>query len=418
VGKENIPSNCPVIFAPNHLNSVMDAIAILTIVSQRMPLVFLARSDVFKGAIFSKILHFLKIMPAFRMVDGINNLQKNQNTFNQCINILHRKNCIGIMPEGNQGEQHRIRPIMKGIFRIAFGAQQKWGNNPMVKIIPVGINMGHLIEANKHIIINIGKPIEISDYMISYNDNEIKTLTTIKNDLKIALSNLTLDISSNLNYDTFYSIIETINLSAIKKMKIEDNTINRFISKQMICKRLLDIERNDIDRLDQIKILNQSFQSLCKSMGVNTTILDYNTGSIQILLIKTFWALSILPLFVLGVFLNFFPVYVPVVIRKIMNVEYEGFFSSIHFGIGLISYPFFYIFQSILLTYLFHLDWKVFFIFILVHFAFRKTTFEWYRMYKDFVSKWRYILIKTYKKEKFNELNTIYQKLNNICLEN
>ena len=164
-GRENIPENCPVIYAPNHINALMDAIAVHSIAPYHVPVIFLARADIFKNPTAAKILKFIKILPAFRMRDGFENLGKNNEVFEQCVEIINKNNALGIMPEGNQGEQRKLRPFVKGIFRIAFDAQQKYGLKPKVKIVPVGIDYGDLKKFGKHIIINIGKPIEVSDYM-------------------------------------------------------------------------------------------------------------------------------------------------------------------------------------------------------------------------------------------------------------
>jgi 1-acyl-sn-glycerol-3-phosphate acyltransferase len=45
MGKENIPETGPIILAPNHLNALMDALAAISVVPHKMPVVFLARSD-------------------------------------------------------------------------------------------------------------------------------------------------------------------------------------------------------------------------------------------------------------------------------------------------------------------------------------------------------------------------------------
>ena len=75
-GKENIPRNCPIIFASNHQNALMDPLAILY--ASNMQVVFAARADMFKNKTVTKILYFLKIIPIFRMKDGKENLQKNK----------------------------------------------------------------------------------------------------------------------------------------------------------------------------------------------------------------------------------------------------------------------------------------------------------------------------------------------------
>ena len=45
-GKEHIPVGCPVIFAPNHQNALMDPLVVHF--AARMQTVFLARADIFR----------------------------------------------------------------------------------------------------------------------------------------------------------------------------------------------------------------------------------------------------------------------------------------------------------------------------------------------------------------------------------
>ena len=124
IGKENIPTDVPVIFAPNHNSALMDALAIHVAAPHDLPIVFLARADIFNNKIAAKILRFCKMIPAFRMRDGVENLEKNNETFIRCVEVLDHNKALGIMPEGNQGEQRKLRPLLKGIFRIAFVGQQ------------------------------------------------------------------------------------------------------------------------------------------------------------------------------------------------------------------------------------------------------------------------------------------------------
>ena len=81
VGKENIPTDGAVIFAPNHTNALQDALAVLSINSERK--VFVARADIFRNKKIAKILRWLKIMPIRRMRDGASEVLQNDETENK-----------------------------------------------------------------------------------------------------------------------------------------------------------------------------------------------------------------------------------------------------------------------------------------------------------------------------------------------
>ena len=52
IGRENIPQDGAIIFAPNHTNTLMDALVVLNM--DRNPKVFVARADVFKNRKLAK----------------------------------------------------------------------------------------------------------------------------------------------------------------------------------------------------------------------------------------------------------------------------------------------------------------------------------------------------------------------------
>ena len=69
LGRENINPDDPLIFAPNHQNALMDALAVLF--THKGQPVFLARADIFKRKTIAAILYFLKILPVYRIREGL-----------------------------------------------------------------------------------------------------------------------------------------------------------------------------------------------------------------------------------------------------------------------------------------------------------------------------------------------------------
>ena len=68
-GIENIPTDKPVIFAPNHQNALMDPLIILY--TTPFQTYFLARADIFKRPMLRKLFTFFKMLPVYRIRDGI-----------------------------------------------------------------------------------------------------------------------------------------------------------------------------------------------------------------------------------------------------------------------------------------------------------------------------------------------------------
>ncbi|NJM15402.1 MAG: hypothetical protein HC896_08510 [Bacteroidales bacterium] len=133
---KSVKQNKPIIFALNHQNALMDALAVVHAVKSQP--VFLARSDIFRNPVQAKILNFFKIMPIYRIRDGAENVKKNDEVFEKTMNVLrNKKSPLGIMPEGMHGDKRRLRPLVKGVFRIALLAQQEYGKTRKCSLCPL-----------------------------------------------------------------------------------------------------------------------------------------------------------------------------------------------------------------------------------------------------------------------------------------
>ena len=122
-GKENIPKNKPIIFAPNHQSAFLDAAIVGYSVGK--PVYFIGRADIFKNKIAKYMLESLNSLPIYRVRDGIAAVKKNNEAFDRLYDILEKKNPIAIYPEGNQGEYKQLRGLKKGIFKVGVGAENK-----------------------------------------------------------------------------------------------------------------------------------------------------------------------------------------------------------------------------------------------------------------------------------------------------
>jgi 1-acyl-sn-glycerol-3-phosphate acyltransferase len=163
INRHNIPLNQPIILAPNHQNALMDAMVLVC--NMPFQIVFLARADIFKGKRMARFLTFTNIMPIYRMRDGIENVKRNDEVFEKTVQVLNNKNNpLGMFAEGNHGDKRRLRPLVKGLFRIAILAQEEYGNEPGVKIVPIGIDYGHYQHFRSTLFVNIGEPTEIAPF--------------------------------------------------------------------------------------------------------------------------------------------------------------------------------------------------------------------------------------------------------------
>lgn len=165
VGKENIPTDGAVIFAPNHTNALCDAMAILGIDHRRK--VFVARADIFKDPKKAAILNWLKIMPISRVRDGLEEVRHNDETMNKAVDVLRDSVPFCIFAEGTHHPDRSILPLCKGVFRIALQANESFGHEKPVYIVPVGIAYGDYFHLWDSVQVTIGEPINVTSFVES-----------------------------------------------------------------------------------------------------------------------------------------------------------------------------------------------------------------------------------------------------------
>ena len=203
-GLENVPQDGAVIFAPNHTNALMDALIILAM--DHKPKVFVARADIFKNPTLAKIFTFLKIMPIMRMRDGINEVKKNDKTIERAVDVLKDKVPFCIFPEGQHQAKHSAQPLSKGIFRIAFQAQELMPDQPLY-IVPVGIQYGNFFRFRSTVNVNFGEAINVTEFVKANTEKTPQEQMNIMRDiLSQKMKSLIMYIPNDEDYDATYEI--------------------------------------------------------------------------------------------------------------------------------------------------------------------------------------------------------------------
>lgn len=384
-GAENIPTQGPVIFAPNHLNALMDALAIHSATPDNYATIFLARADMFRKKKVADFLTFAKIMPAFRIRDGFEQLEKNNEVFERCVEVLEHGNTMGIMPEGNQELENRIRPLVKGIFRVAFAAQQKIGMGKTVKIIPVGLDYGSFVKSQNHIIVNFGKAIDVIDYMADYNVNPVLAINKLRDDLRLKMGDLVLNLDSKDNYKSFEQATKLSNLSVLRYLKLDKNTTNLFLTRQQIGKKLLALESDNPQLTNELNELCHEFILLKEEYKLHEANFDLKKSSLAKDLMSVLTFILLTPIFTIGLLLNFLPFFSPVWIRKQLKVKFEGFFTSLQYGIGIITFPLFYLLQSILIVLISSISAWYVLLLLPLHYFSGKWAIKIYKQFRKFI---------------------------------
>jgi 1-acyl-sn-glycerol-3-phosphate acyltransferase len=218
VGRERIPQDGAIIYAPNHTNALMDALVILAM--DRRAKVFVARADIFRKPILAKIFKFLKIMPIMRIRDGFDEVKKNQDTIEKAVDVLHDKVPFCIFPEGQHQAKYSSLPLSKGIFRIAFQAQELMPDMPLY-IVPVGLRYGSFFRFRSTVRVQIGEPINVGEFIASNSESTPQEqMNMLKDILSERMKSSIFYIPNDEHYDATYEICAAVVKRQVKQVNL------------------------------------------------------------------------------------------------------------------------------------------------------------------------------------------------------
>ena len=346
IGKENIPYGSRFIITPNHQNALMDAMAVLYSVEEK-DIIFVARADIFKKKSQKKILTLFKMLPIYRIRDGVQELSKNEEIFERSVRILTAQVPVCLMPEGNHGDKRKLRNFVKGAFRIAFRAQELTGEEESLKILPVGLDYKHYQKYYTDLLIVIGEPINVIDYMDDYNESQPKGLNTLRDRVAEEMKKLMIHISNDELYDLYQDMRHIWNSRMRKMIGIRGESLFDQFKADKVMIRIFDSKYDtEPDALRSLAEKTSSYIKNLKALNMRNKVIEKRGGSFISMIIPFILLLVTFPVAFYGFINNWFPFNIPV--RKTRNIKDKQFQSSFKFVFSLMLFPVFYIVQSVL----------------------------------------------------------------------
>lgn len=405
--KHNIPADAPVIFAPNHQNALMDALAV--VYGIRGHPIFLARADIFKNKLIAKILTFLKLMPVYRIRDGYNSLQNNEKVLNKVSDVLAAKRYLVIFPEGNHGNQRRLRPLKKGICRMALQAEEKNNFSLRLYIVPVGLDYEDYYKFHKSLLIRFGKPIPVDPYREQYLENPSRAYIRLKNDIASGLKDVMLHVDSIEYYDMIDRLREIYRPGMQEKPGLRNlNPPERLNADRKLAHDCsLKIHKNP----EEAKILNEKvreFNEHLHRLNFRPWLFERKKYSIIGLAAAVPLFLLFLPLFFYGLVNNALPFFLPGLVNR--NVKDPQFYSSIRYGMALVLFPLFYLIQLIIFSQFVDDGWLRLGYLVSLPFT-GYAAYQYYRLLKKWWAKCRYNLLRIRFREQYNKIHHLRNEI-------
>lgn len=214
-GKENVPADGPVIIAANHCNTLLDALVVLR--SFKNTTVFGARADMFKRPLLAKAMYFLRILPMVRQRDGIRNVLQNNKTQEIIVDSLEHDVRFCLFPEGKHRPMHSLQVLGKGVSRIAYAANEKFGSEKPIYVIPTGIEYGDYFRYRSTSLVNYGEAINATEFFKNGGfDNEAQAIDAFRKVLAAKIPELISYLPDDENYQAKWALLK---MRAIYKEK-------------------------------------------------------------------------------------------------------------------------------------------------------------------------------------------------------
>ena len=327
LGRENINPDHHLIFAPNHQNALMDALAVL-FTHTGQP-IFLARADIFKKKIIAAILYFLKILPVYRIRDGFSSLKGNDDIFLKTIDVFKNKNGLVILPEGDHEGFRRLRQLKKGICRVAFQSDEATGFSLNIKIIPVGIEYSNYSRFRQVLTVAYGKPVEVSEFFELYKECPEKALNALRTKLSNEMKCNMLHIDSEEDYEALDELRSMIN-----GRHSDDIRFPKLFRDRILINKLNLLKSANLPVYKRICSLSVQIKKKTKELNIDYRLLEKKKHPLGWLITGMIGIICTFPLFIYGNIFNLPFLEIPnLQVRKIKDRQFH---SSMRYGISLI----------------------------------------------------------------------------------
>ena len=333
IGTVHVRAGKPQLIASNHPSGFLEPLIMACFFPK--PLHFLVRGDVFDNPFLKPLLRGTNQIPVFRFRDGFSRLRENSQSIDESLDVLKNNQNLLIFAEGNTQSIKKLRPLQKGISRIAF---QSMENNSAseLEILPVGINFSQFLSFDEVVMLRIGPPVKVKEYMSEYNLDKNKGHQKILDDVYHEMKKNVIHLDHQERIHVFEKLCLLQNMEYIEGYTPFFSTTPDKLDRDICLAQKTDAL--DSDKLTMVKDELHNFEQHLKSMGKSFKDLNKRPFNVLKVLILI---LGFIPAF-LGLIFHVIPLTGGYLFMK-KNVDQLEFKSSILMVSTLVLLMIFYI---------------------------------------------------------------------------
>jgi glycerol-3-phosphate O-acyltransferase / dihydroxyacetone phosphate acyltransferase len=362
-GLEGIPNDRPVLFCSNHPNAFMDALMVGSTLRRRTW--FLARSDVFRKKGLANFLSFIGIVPIYRLQEGVENLAKNDETFDKCSQMLEQKKAIIVFSEGLCIQERRLRKLKKGTARIAFSAEEKNNFNLGLLIVPVGVNYSATPwKFRSQVHIRFGEPYEVKSYEELYRTDKARAINQFTRDLEEKMREQLLIIEDRQNDFLVAQLEEMLIPQWAEKGNADPrNPQETHPLSKKIASAVNELQRTMPEKAEALRKSEAAYAEQLRLKDLRDWLVRKNNFSAANLIGDLLIFILGFGIFAFGFLTNFIPYKIPWLIQKkvVRHIEWS---ASVTATIGVFLWQIWWLLQSLVVALVFR-DWYILFAFMI-----------------------------------------------------
>ena len=402
LNKKSLVSNGPMIFISNHPNTLMDAMIIGYIT--RQPVYFMAKGTLFNSKLKLWLLRSLKMIPINRQGEGAVKGVSNQSSFEECYQLLEKKQTLVIFPEGTSFLERRLRELKTGTARIALEVEKRNEGKLNVKVVPLGLNYLKAEKFRSSVLINVGEQLEVKDFLEEYKQNAGKAAKQLTERFRVNLEHVLINSSTKEQESLVDDLAELLSSRYLyKRKKGVEHDVSFY---KQIRDKVKDIQLEAPEKIPEIQLLVQNIQWRLRKLDVKADFLDRKFRSfmfIRQLVFSVFFLIVGLPLFMFGTWHNLiqFKITDYIVPKITKDIEY---YAPIAVLLGMFLYPIAYFLYFLLINNLFELNpfQQVVYLVLMPLSGLYAYSFNKYLKHISF--KWKYLLLMFNNKQAVIEL--------------
>jgi glycerol-3-phosphate O-acyltransferase / dihydroxyacetone phosphate acyltransferase len=341
--KDRIPVNKPLIILPNHRSAFMDPLVVATLL--RPEVHFLARGESFTSSFMIRIYTALNMIPIYRKAYSPDEVHKNDDVFDHCFRLLEKKGALMIFPEGLSQTKFRLTAIKTGTARIALGAESKNNFQLDVQLLPVGINYTNPHAFRSSLVLDIGEPINVSNYQAIYQEEPEKAVRQVTSEIQNRLSSSIITLSKTGDAD----LIRRTEL-LLKEVDAADSqlTENEWYSKRKIIVGGINYFReNDPTKLIEFDKRVSTYLRRANLIDPKTVEAEDRLAKFGIKnrYLKGTILILIFPFFVFGLITHLLPFVLTKYLAKAI-VKRTDFMGSVRLALGVLVFTVFIVLEA------------------------------------------------------------------------